>query len=79
MVRPATTLPRAPRPKRAPFTATGPVATNLPADPSPRSWRRRLVLSLLRWGFIAAVWGILAVVVAVLWLARDIPPTGGRT
>ncbi len=38
-----------------------------------RSWRRRAALWLLRWGFIAAIWGALAAVVLVLWFARDIP------
>lgn len=58
-----------------------PPATTLPRDqplsPQPlrpaRSWRRRALLWLLRWGFIASVWGALAAVVLVLWFARDIP------
>ena len=38
-----------------------------------RSGPRRTLGRLVRWGFIAAVWLALAVVVAVLWFARDLP------
>lgn len=44
------------------------------ADPVPAPARpRRASFRLLRWAFIAAVWGLLAVAGAVLWLARDLP------
>jgi penicillin-binding protein 1A len=42
------------------------------APPPPRS-KRRLLLWLLRWGFMAAVWLTVAVTVIVLWYARDLP------
>lgn len=32
-----------------------------------------MALWLLRWGFIGSIWAILAVVVTVLWFARDLP------
>ncbi|HEY1412641.1 MAG TPA: transpeptidase-transglycosylase, partial [Rhodopila sp.] len=44
----------------------------LPGPPA-RSRKRRVLFWLLRWGFIASVWGTLALVVTVLWYARDLP------
>jgi penicillin-binding protein 1A len=61
MPRPVTTLP---------LTALPPPESVRPAA---RSWRRRAALWLLRWSFIAAIWGALALAVAVLWFARDLP------
>jgi penicillin-binding protein 1A len=70
MSRPAPTVPRFDPPrqagKRARFAAE-------PPAPPVRSWKRRVLLWLLRWGFIASVWVTLAVVVTVLWFARDLP------
>jgi len=44
-----------------------------PVRPIPRSFGRRVLLWLLRWTFIAVVWGTLAAVLVVLWFARDLP------
>ena len=44
-----------------------------PPSPPARSRKRRVFFRLLRWGFIASVWGTLALVVMVLWYARDLP------
>ena len=44
-----------------------------PPGPPARSWKRRVLFWLLRWGFIASVWLTLAAVVTVLWFARDLP------
>ena len=38
-----------------------------------QSRKRRVLLWLLRWGFIGAVWLTLAFAVIVLWYARDLP------
>jgi penicillin-binding protein 1A len=70
MSRPVPTVPRFDPPrqagKRARFAAE-------PPAPPVRSLKRRVLLWLLRWGFIASVWVTLAVVVTVLWFARDLP------
>jgi penicillin-binding protein 1A len=34
---------------------------------------RRAMMWMLRWGFIASIWGILALTAVVLWFARDLP------
>ena len=44
-----------------------------PPAPALRSRKRRVVLWLLRWGFIGSVWMTLAAAVVVLWYARDLP------
>ena len=44
-----------------------------PARPIARSWGRRVLLCLLRWAFMAGVWGALAATLMVLWFARDLP------
>ncbi len=51
---------------------TGRVISARAIEPTGRPWRR-VLLRLLRWGFIAAVWGVLFGGVMVLWFARDIP------
>jgi penicillin-binding protein 1A len=45
------------------------------ADPPPAAppRRRRVRWWLLRWGFILAVWACLAIGIALLWFARDLP------
>jgi penicillin-binding protein 1A len=66
MPRPAPTAPR--------FYSQEPAARSQPAAPSPGgSRRRRILLRLLRWGFIASVWLSLAAAVTVLWFSHDIP------
>jgi len=62
MPRPAPTVP--------PFYAPQPARAAFPGQPPAR---RRLLVRLLRWGFIASVWVTLAVAVTVLWFARDLP------
>ena len=64
MSAPAPTMPRLhPKP---PLKTAEP-----PAQPRPR--KRRLLVSVLRWGFIGSVWLALVAVLAVLWFARDLP------
>ena len=64
MPRPAPTVPR----------FYPPQAAERPLPPVPRRSRtRRVLLWLLRWGFIAAVWLTLAMALVVLWYARDLP------
>lgn len=72
MAQPATTLRKTPRPTRpaAPISRSAPVP---PAESVQRWWRHRILLRLLRWGFIATIWGALAAAVMVLWFARDLP------
>ena len=67
MPRPAPVVPRF----YPPEGMAKPVAP-LPGRPA-RSWKRRAFFWLLRWGFIVSVWGTLALVVTVLWYARDLP------
>jgi len=55
------------------LSPAGRVVSAAAAEPPGRPWRRRVLLRLLRWGFIAAVWGVLTGAVMVLWFARDIP------
>jgi penicillin-binding protein 1A len=66
MPRPAPTVPRFYPPQTVAIKASPPA----PAAPSRR---RRVLFWLLRWGFIASVWAMLAVAVTVLWYARDLP------
>ena len=67
MPRPAPTVPRFYPPEPASRGASI-------APPSPvRSRKRCVLLWLLRWGFIAAIWLSLAMTIVVLWLCRDIP------
>jgi penicillin-binding protein 1A len=70
MSRPAPTVPRFDPPRQAGKRAR--IAAEPPVLPV-RSLKRRVLLWLLRWGFIASVWVTLAVVVTVLWFARDLP------
>ncbi|MGD0105214.1 MAG: PBP1A family penicillin-binding protein [Rhodopila sp.] len=65
-------MPR-PVPTVSPFYSPPPASAAFPDEPPERSRRRRAVLWLLRWGFIASVWLTLALVVTVLWFARDLP------
>jgi penicillin-binding protein 1A len=44
-----------------------------PARPIARSWGRQVLLWVLRWAFMAGVWGALAATLMVLWFARDLP------
>jgi penicillin-binding protein 1A len=44
----------------------------IPPKPE-RSWQRRALFWLLRWGFIASVWLSLAAAVTLVWFCRDIP------
>lgn len=67
-----TGMPR-PVPTVSPFYSPPPASAAFPDEPPERSRRRRAVLWLLRWGFIASVWLTLALVVTVLWFARDLP------
>lgn len=75
--RPAARSRTAPAKKRpggtpaAPKRVVRPAAQARQADP-PRP-KRHVWLRLLRWGFIAAVWGALALAVVVLWFAWDLP------
>ncbi|MBS0640289.1 MAG: PBP1A family penicillin-binding protein [Proteobacteria bacterium] len=80
MAPPATTLPRArtrpggqpsgvPRPARP----IGPPTVPGPSRPPEGAWQRRALLWLLRWSFIAGVWGALAAIALLLWFARDLP------
>jgi penicillin-binding protein 1A len=68
MSRPAPTVPRFYPPYQGDDEAF-----DEPPDPPARSRKRRVFGWLLRWGFIASVWLTLAVAVAVLWYARDLP------
>lgn len=66
--------PRPPaRVRRAAAPARRGGAAPAAATQGERSRRKRILLWLLRWGFIASVWGTLAVGVMVLWFARDLP------
>jgi len=47
--------------------------TSAPATPVRAAVPRRRRFRLLRYTFIAAVWGVLVLAVAVLWFARDLP------
>jgi penicillin-binding protein 1A len=70
MPRPAPTVPR-PYPPQQTANRAMPIG-ELPA-PAVRSWKRRMLSWLLRWGFIASVWLTLAGAVTGLWFARDLP------
>src|SRR3984885_853515 len=70
MPRPAPTVPRF-YPSEDMVSRTKAYAP--PPDPPVRSRKRLVLFWLLRWGFIASVWLTLAVAVAVLWYARDLP------
>jgi penicillin-binding protein 1A len=70
MPRPAPTVPRFYPPQQ---TARGAKPIAQPPVPPARSRKRRVFIWMLRWGFIASVWVTLAVVVTVLWYARDLP------
>ena len=70
MPRPAPIVPRFYTPQPAPRAKPD---TRPPAPPPERSRKRRTVLWVLRWGFIASVWLTLAATVVVLWFARDLP------
>jgi penicillin-binding protein 1A len=70
MPRPAPTVPRFYPPQQAVGRGE---AYAQPPEPPARSWKRRVLFWLLRWGFIASVWLTLAAVVTVLWFARDLP------
>jgi penicillin-binding protein 1A len=77
MPRPAPTVPRfdPPRNTTARVRIVAPPAA-LPADLDQRperSWKRRVLFWLLRWGFIASVWLALAAAVLVLLYCWDIP------
>jgi penicillin-binding protein 1A len=67
MRRPAPTMPQ--------FVPPAPAARGQPAAPaSPqRTRQRRILVRLLRWGFITSIWLSLVATVLVLWFARDIP------
>jgi penicillin-binding protein 1A len=66
MPRPAPSIPR--------FLQPEPALKVKPAEPPPnRSRRKRALIWLLRWGFIASVWLTLIAAVVVLWFSRDIP------
>jgi penicillin-binding protein 1A len=67
MPRPAPTIPRFDPPRRTAARLTIPAATHV------RSWKRRLLFWLVRWGFIASVWLTLVVTVIVVWFCRDLP------
>jgi penicillin-binding protein 1A len=67
MPRPAPVVPRFYPPE--PLRKANPTA----AAPPERSRKRRVLFWLLRWGVIGTVWLTLAVTVAVLWYARDLP------
>jgi penicillin-binding protein 1A len=78
MPRPAPTIPRFESPRKATarvkIVAPPPrPAETLDRAESARSWKRRALVWLLRWGFIAAVWLALAAAAAVLWYCRDLP------
>jgi penicillin-binding protein 1A len=68
-MRPAPTVPPFYPPQAA--SRARPIAE--PPAPPERSRKRRVLLWLLRWGFITSVWLTLAAVVVVLWYARDLP------
>ena len=70
MPRPAPTVPRF-SPPRPVLKARPTVVSSTP--PEQRSRKRRAVLWLLRWGFIASVWLTLAAALVVVWFARDLP------
>jgi penicillin-binding protein 1A len=38
-----------------------------------RSWRRRLALFTLKWGFVAAIWGGFVGLIFIAWCAYDLP------
>ena len=63
--------------RRAPAPPASPAAGTRAADrararpPGPAHPRRRF--RVLRWALIAAIWGALAAVILLLWLARDLP------
>ncbi len=66
-----TTKPPVTPVKRPPVTPVRPPSV-APA-PSPLAHRRRLAWLLLRYSMIAAVWGVLAVALVLLWFGRDLP------
>nr|WP_294519909.1 PBP1A family penicillin-binding protein [uncultured Rhodopila sp.] len=67
MARPAPTVPR--------FYPSEPDTLDEPGEPprSRGSRKKRVLLWLLRWSFIAAVWLGLAAAVMLLWYSRDLP------
>ena len=56
---------------RAPMTTDAALVPRQ-AAPVPRQ-RRRVPWRLLRWAFIAGVWGVIALGVMLVWFARDLP------
>lgn len=70
MPRPAPVVPRFVPPH--PADSRGKLSAQ-PPPPAVRSRKRRVFVWVLRWGFIASVWLMLAAVVMVLWYARDLP------
>ncbi|HET8995699.1 MAG TPA: transglycosylase domain-containing protein [Acetobacteraceae bacterium] len=60
---------RGPSPRAVPPAAGKPP----PRQPDPPKPSRRRWVRLLRWGFVGAVWGALALAVLVLWFAWDLP------
>ena len=64
--------PKAARPAKPPKRAPPRQPTQPPPDEPARPPRRRR-FRLLRWAFIASVWGALALALVVLWFARDLP------
>jgi penicillin-binding protein 1A len=73
MPRPAPTVPRFEPPRKLDSRVKIVVPPPLPADPPERSWKRRTLFWLLRWGFIASVWLGLAAALLLLWFCRDLP------
>ena len=55
------------------FRPKPPLKAAEPPAPQPSPRKRRLLVSVLRWGFIGSVWLALVAVLAVLWFARDLP------
>lgn len=73
MPSPAPTAPRFhPKPSSPPPKTAVPPARQ-PRVKQPRPGKRRLLVSVLRWGFIGSVWLALVGVAVVLWFARDLP------
>ncbi len=61
--------------RRAPMAslAAAPPRRTPPAPSLPATATRRHRFRLLRWAIIATIWGALALALAVLWFARDLP------